>query len=85
MSYGFAFSDVKNAVINKLQELHDGAYVDDEDLQEMLVQAWYQLIPESAKSIFPKSEFVSKCFAEKDEYLVALNGEYNPGRLSIVK
>jgi len=66
-----------------LQDIHDGAFVDDEDLQEMLGQAWYQLVPEEKN--LSQTRFISTCLEDKDKYLVALNGEYTQSPLSLIR
>ena len=67
-----------------LQDIHDGAFVDDEDLQELLAQAWYLFVPEESQEEITQTAFVSSCFTEKEKYLIALNGEYNPSGLSLI-
>ena len=71
-------------VKNHLQDIHDGAFVDDEDLQELLAQAWYLFVPEDNQKEITQAAFVSSCFNEKEKYLIALNGEYQPSTLSLI-
>ena len=80
MALSFSCKEVSEHLV----DIHDGAFVDDEDLQQMLGLAWFCFVSDEEQEQMPQEKFVNTCFQDKEYYLIALNGEYHQSALRII-
>lgn len=84
MNSELKLDELNKNILAMLTDLSEG-FVDEEDLEELLLHIWNNYLQEEIHELADLENFLKFTQNYKDLYLESLNGIYNPAGLTLVE